>query len=237
MLKIIVFIVSISVFAFGQNFKILTEEAPPFNYYDDGEIKGLSVDVVKEILKRVEHPDNIKITSWSKGYNATKDESGYALFGTSRTEARENLFKWVGPIATFTCVLYARKDFDMKIDSLEDAKKVKAIGVYKDDVQEQTLKDLGFTNLLVSENNIHNPIKLASGEIDLWAQANASAVNEIKKTKIPRDNFKVVHTYCENGLFIAFSKDTKQEIIDKWQDALDGMKKDGAYERILSKHL
>ncbi len=236
-MKKIIFSLLASLFLLqAQEFKILTEEAPPFNYLEDGKIKGWSTEIVREILKRVGHPDNIKLISWTKGYNATLNSSGYALYGTARNAEREKLFKWVGPITEFECVLYARKDFDKKIATLEDAKKVSAIGVYKDDFQEQLLKKEGFENLQSTINNSLNPIKLASGEIELWANGNASAVEEIKKTKIARGEFKVVYKFCKNDLYIAFSKDTDDTIIAKWQKALDSMKADGTHAKITEKY-
>lgn len=236
MFKIIVLSI---VFIFSLNakeFTILTEEAKPFNYIEDGEVVGISADIVKEILKRVDHPNNIKILPWTKAYNATKDGSGYALFGTLRHKDREELFKWVGPLTGIACVLYAKKDSKIEIDSLEDAKKVGKIGVYKDDIQEQILKNHGFTNLESTINNLHNPIKLASGEIDLWANGDLSASGISHTASIDGSDFKQVFQYCDMQLYIAFSKDSDEEVLKKWQRALDEIIADGTRDKIHKKY-
>jgi len=47
------------------------------------------------------------------------------VFSTTRTESRENLFKWVGPIATATVGVIAKKDNYIKINSIDDLNKYK----------------------------------------------------------------------------------------------------------------
>jgi len=37
-------------------------------------------------------------------------------------------------------------------------------------------------------------------------------------------------------LYIAFNKNTPDTIIEKWQKALDDIKKDGTYQKILNKY-
>jgi len=69
------------------------------------------------------------------------------LFSTTRTPARENLFKWVGPIFEQRQVPYKRAGSPLEIASLGDARKVAAIGTYYNDTTEQYLKNEGFTNI------------------------------------------------------------------------------------------
>ena len=58
---------------------------------------------------------------------ALEDEN-IVLFGTTYTKAREDKFKWVGPLATKRDILVAKKDSGIKISNLDDAKKVGRIG-------------------------------------------------------------------------------------------------------------
>jgi polar amino acid transport system substrate-binding protein len=52
---------------------------------------------------------DIKIWPWARGYETALKEKNTVLFSTTRTEARENLFKWVGPIMPSRIVLVAKK--------------------------------------------------------------------------------------------------------------------------------
>lgn len=40
----------------------------------------------------------------------------------------------------------------------------------------------------------------------------------------------------ESQLYIAFHKETSEEVIQRWQKALDEIKKDGTYQKILQKY-
>lgn len=237
MIKLIIalFIIINSIFA--KELQILTEEGPPYNYLNGDKIEGMAVEIVREILKRVNHPDNIKILPWSRAYQATLNGEDYVLFPTTRAIEREDKFKWVGPLFTYKSVFFAKKGSGIKIKSLEDAKNVRAIGVYKDDFQEIFLKARGFTNLVSNERELLNPVKLVLGQIDLWASGMGSGYYNLKWANIDAKEIEPIFTYYEGVNYIAFSKNVPDETIKKWQEALDEIYKDGTYKKIESKYI
>ncbi len=223
--------------AFGETLQILTEEGPPYNYLKDGKVEGMAVEVVREVLKRVNHPDNIKILPWSRAYQATMEGQNYALFPTSRGPEREEKFKWAGPISEYNSVFFAKKGSGIKIESLEDAKKVCSIGTYKDDYQEIFLKAQGFTNLASVDREIVNPAKLVLGQIDLWASGDATGYYNTKWANVPASELEIVFKYRKGQNYIVFSKNVSDELVKSWQDAIDAIKKDGTYQKISDKYL
>ena len=114
---------------YAQALTIITEEYPPVNFTHEGKINGSSVEIVREILRRLKQPDNIKILPWARGYYLIKTNPNVALFTTTRTKEREELFHWVGPIATATNAFYVKKGSNIRINSLEEAKKVHSIAL------------------------------------------------------------------------------------------------------------
>lgn len=52
-------------------FSIYTENAPPSTYIENDRISGLSAEIVREILRRVNHPDSIEMVPWAKGCGST----------------------------------------------------------------------------------------------------------------------------------------------------------------------
>ena len=221
---------------FSETFKIMTEEYPPYNYTEDGKLTGLSSEVVRALLTKVNHPDNIEVLPWSRSYNLIQKKSGYILFSTTRTEARENMFKWVGPLAPNTWCFYAKKGSGIKINSLEEAKKIGAIGTYKEDACELFLKEKGFTNIdSIVDDNL-NPKKLIAGRIDLWIIGDVMGMHKARKQGLG-DKIEKIFDIKTTQLYIAFSKETSDDVINKWQAALDELKADGTYDKILSKYL
>ena len=131
----------------AQELSIITEEYPPLSYIVEGKLTGSSVEIVSEILRRLKQPGNIQLLPWARGYNLLKSKPNVALFTTTRTKEREDLFHWVGPIATSTNAFYAKKGSNIRIKTIEDAKRVDSIATYKEDAREQMLLTWGFNNI------------------------------------------------------------------------------------------
>lgn len=217
----------------AENFQILTEEFPPYNYQQDGKVLGISTEITREIIKRLGHPDNIQIKPWAEAYKQAQQENNIIIFSTTRTRTREKLFKWVGPLVPNNTVLFARKNSNFSIKSLEDAKKVKSIGVYQDDFGELLLKSNGFENLQSVLDNWQNVTRLVNGEIDLWI-ANELTGKYMAKELDLTDQIEKIYDVQEDYMYLAFSKSTDDKIIKKWQKALDEMHADGTYVQIFS---
>ncbi|MGR3179346.1 MAG: transporter substrate-binding domain-containing protein, partial [Candidatus Anammoxibacter sp.] len=216
-------------------FRIITEEFPPYNYTTaDGKIDGISATIVREIIKKLNHPDNMEVMPWSEGYKLIQEEDNIILFSTTRSPARENLFKWVGPLVPNNTSFFAKKGSGISITSLDDAKKVKRIGVYKDDFGEILLKEKGFTNLDSVVDNKLNPKKLVEGKIDLWIMNELTGKHMAMQAGIWNKMEKVFDVQ-KDYMYIAFSKSTPDSIIKKWKDALDEIKSDGTFAQIFSK--
>lgn len=214
---------------------VITEDSGPGNRLESGRPSGFNVEVVRELLRRVNHADNIQIFPWARGYQMLQNEPHIALFSTTRTPEREALFKWVGPTNVNTWVLYKKKGNALKITSLDDARKVGAIGVLRDDAKHKYLLDNGFTNVDPVNLGMQNAQKLQGGRIDLWLTANLGFVAETEKAGIDMAQFEQVLVLRRHYLYIALSKETPDTTVHTWQAALDAMKKDGTYKAILSR--
>ncbi len=218
-------------------FSIMTEEYPPFNYTENGQLTGLSYDVMIELLKRVGHPNNIQVQSWSRSYKLIQAKDNRILFSMTRTKQREPLFKWVGPVATNKWVFFAKKGSSIKINSLDDARTAKRIGTYKDDAAELFLKESGFTNIDSVIDDAVNVKKLLAGRIDLWIVGHLQGLHKARAAVGDSTVLEKVFDVKDTQLYIAFSRSTPDAVIAKWQAALDGIKKDGTYDKILKKYM
>lgn len=217
--------------------KIITEDKPILNYLKDGKLVGLSVEIVQEMMTRLKVASTeIEVLPWARAYDRVQKEANIGLFSTTRMEPRENLFKWVGPLASKDWILLARHDSKIKVNSMEDAKKVKIIGTYREDSKEQYLKSLGFKNLeSVTEDSL-NPKKLVAGRIDLWISAKTDYKLAIESDKLNLKDFKIVYTVKKQDLYIAISKQTDDVLVQKWQAVYDSMLKDGTLAKIRSRY-
>ena len=211
---------------------ILTENLPPLNYVKAGELIGPSVDIVREIQRRVDSREPIEVYPWSRAYQLALDNANVVLFSTTYTKDRHDKFKWVGPLAKKRDILIARKGSGIKIDKLEDAKNMKRIGTLRDDTRERLLESHGFTNLESVSDEQKNALKLSLGRIDLWAYKIPGMKTVCKLANVNPQEFEEVYSLRQIEVMIAFSKKTPDAIVEEWKAAFDAMNADGALRKI-----
>lgn len=218
----------------SSNYSLMTENYPPFNYIDEeGTLTGFSTEVVRELCRRVGHPGDISLVPWSRGYNMVLSSSEQILFSMSRTDTRENLFRWVGPLASYEVVFFAKAGSGLSFESEEELKAVPSIGSGQNTSTPQELKKRGFKNLdLVADSSL-NARKLVDGRITLWLSGRLSGIYRARQQGIDPAQMEVVSVFRRESLYIAFSRDTPDAVINRWQGALDAMKAEGRYEEIL----
>ena len=220
--------------------QIITENSPPLNYTEDGtdtgKLTGQAVEIVKEVQKRIQDTTPIEVMPWARGYDLAQKEPGVMLFSTTRTPARENLFQWVGPVGTNEWVFIAKKGSPITINALDDAKKVGTIGAYKNDAREQFLKDQGFTNLDSADKPEDILKKVLSGRNDLWLTDKDEYRVTAKAQNVDPSELTPLFTVKKTELYMAFSKATLADVVQKWQKAYDDMKADGTYDKILAQN-
>ena len=214
---------------------ILTENLPPLNFVENGKLVGPSVEIVQEIQKRVGSTDPIQVYPWARAYKIVLEKENVLLFGTTRTADREDLFKWVGPLAVKRDILVGRKDAQLHIKSLEDAKRVTRIGTLRDDTRHAFLHDKGFTNLEPVSDEQQNAQKLAIGRIDLWAYKIPGMYTVCRLAGVDPELFTEVLHLRQKELYIAFSKKTADSIVAQWHEAYTAMQQDGTIEEIRRK--
>ena len=236
LVAIIISVILISVLpALADDLTILTENLPPLNYLKNGVLIGPSVEIVKEIQKRVESRAQIKVYPWARAYKMALEEENVVLFGTTHTKARNEIFKWVGPLARKRDILVAKRGSGIKINALEDAKKVKRIGTLREDTREQFLKSHGFTNLESVSDEQKNAKKLVLGRIDLWAYKKPGLKTVCELARVDYNEVVEVYSLREIDVSIAFSKKTSDVVVKKWQNAFHEMVADGTIEKIRNK--
>ena len=216
----------------SQELTIISEENPPFNFTKDGVFTGSSTEVVREIMRRLNQPGDMEVMTWARAYQLAQTRPNVVLFSTARTQQRENLFHWIGPIYRVRFGFYARKGSNLVLTCLADAKKVGAIAPYKNDVREQLLKTMGFTNLDSSKSPVSNLKKLLAGRVDLWLYSNLGVRSVAGQIGINPDEVEFVLPFKDVFAYIAISKGTSQAVVGQWKAALEAMKRDGSFEKI-----
>ncbi len=222
--------------------QVLTEVWGPYNYMDGDKPVGLSTELVEAALKKAGIEYELWILPWKRAYTYTLDRPNTIIFTITRTPARENIFKWIGP-------LYYRKPYFYKLKSRTEVKastfeelKLYRVGVINGGSTQETLISKGFVNgiNLSPVSNAHlNLDKLFLGRIDFTIGSAPKFIfqlkdnNKYKFEDMERTNLKL----SEGDYYIAANKETPDEIVQKIQTALDQLIKDGLRNELWRKHL
>jgi len=216
---------------------VLTAENPPLNFIQDSEIAGLATDVVRELIKRTGAGAKIRLVTWQEGYQALSQQPNIALFSTVMTAQRKDLFQWVGPLVVQDTNLYALKGSRIEIVNLDQARRVDKIATVSKYYSEQMLNAEGFTNTESHPDRETTLRQLLDGKVQLLASSNTEMPAALKKAGASMDNVKSVFTVSTDLVYIAFSKGVSPKLVARWQEALDGMKRDGTFAQIYARWL
>ena len=115
------------------------------------------------------------------------------------------------------------------------AKKVRRIGVLRDDTKEEFLEMHGFTNLEPVSDERKNVQKLVMGRIDLWVFKKPGLKTVCDLAGIAYDAVEEVFDLRETRVDIAFSLDTPDAVVERWRAAFADMVADGTVAAIRRK--
>jgi polar amino acid transport system substrate-binding protein len=210
---------------------------PPLVYAKGDRLWGVVPDVVREIQRIVGDDSRLKEVPWLRAYKRAQEEPMHALFAIVRIPEREPLFKWVGPVFGEGDYFYKRKGSPLEITSLEDAKAVPRIAVRKDGYTHQALASRGFTNLDIGPTYDSSYHKLHQGRVDLVLMGELTNRYMVEHAGLDPDDFeRTEFLFDESSAWLAFSRDVPDELVDKWQQALDAIKANGVYDAIMKRH-
>jgi len=224
--------------------KIYTETYPPYNMKAEQKLTGLSVEILDAMLKQmhssIDVQKDIKLVPWARGYRILQKKKDTMLFSTARIPQREKLFKWVGPIVTVPQNIIALKTKHIKVSNLKDLKNYTVGGILGwssvTELMEQGFKKSDLT-LYVGKNATEKAFKdMLLNKLDMFIYNLESIPYDSYLTNFHKTDFKKVYTVHTIDLYYAFNKKTDDKIVKQYQKALDTIKANGIYKKILKKY-
>jgi polar amino acid transport system substrate-binding protein len=223
---------------YSMEYTIMTEELVPLSYMEDNKLKGASVEIVQKMLKKLKIIVKIGIYPWARAYHNIQVKPRHILFSMGRTHKREKKFKWVGPIINTKVFFYKHADSNLKIDNLNDAKKVSTILVSRNFPEHMLLERKGFKNLYITTSPSKNFRMLAGKRGDLVPNIEFTTMPLLKKNNIdPQLIKKTKYVISHLSLYIAMSKDTPDSVVRQWQKVFEEVKNSPFYRKTLKKYI
>jgi polar amino acid transport system substrate-binding protein len=224
----------------------LTEELAPYNFEENGTPSGISVEILEAIFRDIgvnRSREDVRIVPFAEGVQAAQNGST-VLFSVVRTPEREPLYKWAGPFARGSAVIYAPTERNITIASAGDLNQYR-IGAVRASVENVLLADLGVNaSQIVNGPTPEDLLRmLEEGEIDLWATGDIAGRYQMVQTAEDSNAYEIVYTLSGNDLYYAFSNDVPDILVNAFEQSLQNVRnrRDSQgvteYERILYRYL
>jgi len=78
----------------AQHLRVVTENWPPYNFFNQNDqIVGSSTEVVRAVLEKAGFSYSIEVYPWARSYSIAQNNSNVLIYTILRTPFRENLLK------------------------------------------------------------------------------------------------------------------------------------------------
>lgn len=242
LLYAVFFVLVLTVSAQGSEIKVVTEEWPPYTYSEGTEIRGVVTEIVRATLDRSGLDYSIDIYPWARAYGMAKADKNVLIYSIFKLPSRAELFKWIKidglSINMFLFRPKHRNDIDLK--TLDDAKKYR-IGVTRETSTHHFLLSKGFVedkNLFPVNSEEQNTLKstLYNDRIDLTTGDKLSLARWLKVSGLPPDYWVEQVLLFQEDLYMAFGKETSDEVVEKVHKAFHEIKDEGILDAIVEKY-
>lgn len=225
----------------------LTEEWAPFNYQEDGNVTGISVEILEAVFKNIgvnRSRADVRIVPLAEGFQIAQNNTSTVLFSIVRTPEREPFYKWAGPFTRANFVLYAPVSSNITISSPKDLNQYR-IGAIRASIENDLLASQGVNESQIINGQTPEDLfrMLEEGQIDLWATGDLAGRHQMLRTAEDPNAYEIVYTLSENDFYYIFSKDVPDTLVSAFQQALDTVRDQrdeqgvSDYERIIYRNL
>jgi len=106
----------------AESFNVVSDDDfPPYSFIDsDKKVKGIDVDLLHEMAKRLGIEVNIKLVPWKRLLLMTEKGDIFGAFSLFKTPARELFSLFTHPVHYSTFVLFTSKGSDIQFESIKD---------------------------------------------------------------------------------------------------------------------
>ncbi|MBP0940697.1 MULTISPECIES: substrate-binding periplasmic protein [Pseudomonas] len=218
----------------ADHYQVVTEEWPPYNYSENGQITGMTTEIVRAIMKVTGHDLTIVLAPSMRASLILKMRPRTIMYSMFRTPEREHVYKWVGPILEEAIHPYQLAAAP-PVTSLEQLLHAPQITTRHAGLLPDMLQSLGFKNLDKSATEsvqlyrmlLSDRTAIIIGDTDAGVAYQSRQLNIAPGTlrQIPIELYR-------SSLYIAFSRDCEDDVVDSWASALETLRQSGELERI-----
>jgi len=223
----------------GADLLVVTEESPPYNFMaPNGEIAGLSSEIVHALFNEAGLKGNFQLYPWARSFSLARTRPNTLIFSIARSAPREHLFIWIGELLPHTGWFYRARQKTAMPTSLNQIKSCCTVCVVSKDIAEDDLKHLGFVlgkNYITTVSYEDCMRLVQTNAVPLLVDSPLSLAWEQSLHRNIRVNFEGVMAVPGSGnepLYLAASLGTDAAVVARLKKAYETLQKSGKIEQI-----
>lgn len=223
-----------------RTYEIACEIFPPFSYEENGVVKGIFIDLVREAFNRMGYKISIQVYPWARAINMLENGNTDALCTIYKNAERESFADFTDPVVPDTQSLFVLRDSKIIFDGSLESLRPYTIGMMEGYSYGETF-DAAFKEGRLKSEAVNlvdrNFEKLIGGRIDICIEDRYVGLYTLKKLGYG-DKVKILSPDVRNThLYLAFSKKRNLlPVIGKFNETLQQMKDDGTYQKIVDSY-
>ncbi|MEE2002851.1 transporter substrate-binding domain-containing protein [Alkalimonas sp. MEB108] len=224
----------------AKEIRLYTEHLPPYSYLHGDTVDGINVELMRLLCQRAELSCRIELLPWRRAFDNAQQQPYSGVFSTSRTEERESLFQWVGPIASDWGYLFRLKGrSDVNPTNLEEAKAYR-LAVARGDVYESYFKRHGFeygVNMLDFTTKPEPVPLFLAKRVDLLVGSPRSVRSWLQQYGAPEDSAEALFKLRNVGdNYLALHPDFPAELTARLQQELELLRVQGVIQALIEQY-
>jgi len=219
-----------------ENITVVTEYYPPYSFLNDqGELKGCSVALVKELFKISQDDLNVQVMPWARAYKTAVSNKNTLIFSIVRNKIREKKFYWIGKIDQEKNIFWGLKS-RYKEEKITDEEFYSSLIVTATDTSNYQILAAKGKNKLYQVTEITQGINmLLMQRVDLVVETKVGMKKRFDKEGFDFSLVKPVYELAELNydLYIAMNINSDSEIEKRMSDAYQQLVDNGKFAQIM----
>lgn len=224
----------------AETYQVLTEPLAPVHYEEDGKVVGIATEIVEAIFAEAGVRPVISVYPWKRSYHKALQEKDTFIYTINRTEKRESLFKWIGPILSKETYLYKLKSRkDIQVRSIEDVRQYTTAVILGHSLTTK-LEERGFIEgkELVTTPNKKVQIKVfLKGRSDLVTGNQYTIYTSLKSQGYSLKDVEPVLLISSKGYYLGANKETGDALVERLRLANEKIQASGLVAQVVEKYM
>lgn len=216
-------------------FQVVSSNLSPFTVEDSTEAPGALGRITQELSVRLGHPAQIRFYPWARAVAMAQYQPRTAILPLTRTPERETQYRWLVKLYRQNFVFITRSNPDFDVNSL-DVLRQKRIVLLRSSPNLRQLQLRNFRNVLEVNSVADMARMLRRNMVDAVYGGEMIGIRTLQANGFRPDELLVGMTLDAGDIWLAGSRDFTEADSAAWQEAMDGLVRDGTYRRILRQY-